>query len=46
VIFYEYIEGDIIVTGWWTLWTFVTFADGRTAARETAKVYAWAEGAG
>jgi hypothetical protein len=33
-------------TGWWTLWAFVTFADGRTAAGEAAKVYVWDEGAG
>jgi hypothetical protein len=32
--------------GWWSFWAFITFADGRTAAGEAAKVYIWAEGAG
>ena len=44
VIFYEVIEGDIDVSGWWSFWAFVTFADGRTAAGEVAKVYIWTEG--
>jgi hypothetical protein len=44
VIFYECIEGDIDASGWWAFWAFVTFADGRTAAGETAKVYIWKEG--
>ncbi|MCL2441075.1 MAG: hypothetical protein FWD14_04995 [Treponema sp.] len=44
VIFYECIEGDIDATGWWVFWAFVTFADGRTAAGEAAKVYVWKEG--
>ena len=39
VIFHEVIEGEIDLTGWWSFWAFVTFADGRTAAGETAKVY-------
>jgi len=46
VIFYECIEGDIDVSGWWAFWAFITFADGRTAAGEAAKVYIWAEGSG
>ena len=46
VIFHECIEGDIDVSGWWAFWAFVTFADGRTAAGETAKVYIWKEGGG
>ena len=46
VIFYECIEGDIDVSGWWAFWAFITFADGRTAAGETAKVYIWQEGKG
>ena len=46
VIFYECIEGDIDVSGWWVFWAFVTFADGRTAAGEAAKVYIWREGFG
>ena len=44
VIFHEVIEGEIDVSGWWAFWAFVTFADGRTAAGETAKVYVWQEG--
>jgi len=46
VIFYECIEGDIDASGWWAFWAFITFADGRTAAGETARVYIWNEGAG
>ena len=46
VIFYECIEGDIDVSGWWVFWAFITFADGRTAAGEMAKVYIWNEGSG
>jgi hypothetical protein len=46
VIFHECIEGEIDVSGWWAFWAFVTFADGRTAAGEAAKVYVWAEGSG
>jgi hypothetical protein len=46
VIFHECIEGEIDVSGWWAFWAFVTFADGRTAAGETAKVYVWFEGSG
>jgi len=44
VIFYEVIEGDIDISGWWSFWAFVTFADGRTAAGEAVKVYIWNEG--
>jgi hypothetical protein len=46
VIFHECIEGEIDMAGWWALWAFVTFADGRTAAGETAKVFVWMEGSG
>ena len=46
VIFHECIEGEIDVSGWWAFWAFVTFADGRTAAGQTAKVYIWKEGQG
>jgi len=46
VIFHECIEGDLDVSGWWSFWAFVTFADGRTAAGEAAKVYIWKEGGG
>ena len=46
VIFYECIEGDIDISGWWAFWAFITFADGRTSAGETARVYIWNEGAG
>jgi hypothetical protein len=44
VIFHECIEGEIDMSGWWALWAFITFADGRTAAGETAKVFVWEEG--
>ena len=43
-IFHECIEGEIDVSGWWSFWAFITFADGRTAAGEAAKVYVWVEG--
>ena len=46
VIFHEVIEGEIDVSGWWAFWAFITFADGRTAAGETAKVFVWKEGSG
>jgi hypothetical protein len=44
VIVHECIEGEIDVSGWWSFWAFVTFADGRTAAGQAAKVYVWQEG--
>jgi hypothetical protein len=44
VIFYECADGDIDVSGWWAFWAFITFADGRTASGETAKVFVWNEG--
>jgi hypothetical protein len=44
IIFHECIEGDIDVSGWWFFWAFITFADGRTAAGEAAKIYIWNEG--
>ena len=46
IIFHECIEGDIDVSGWWAFWAFITFADGRTAAGEVAKVYIWNQGSG
>jgi hypothetical protein len=46
VIFHECIEGDIDISGWWSLWAFVTFLDGRTAAGQAAKVFIWQEGSG
>jgi hypothetical protein len=46
LIFHECIEGEIDVSGWWVFWAFITFADGRTAAGEAAKVYIWKEGSG
>ena len=45
-IFHECIEGELDETGWWTFWAFITFADGRTAAGEAAKVYVWKQGSG
>ena len=44
IIIHECIEGEIDVSGWWAFWAFVTFADGRTAAGEAAKVFVWSEG--
>jgi hypothetical protein len=44
IIFHECLEGDIDSSGWWAFWAYATFADGRTAAGETAKVYIWQEG--
>jgi hypothetical protein len=38
--------GEIDMAGWWVFWAFITFADGRTAAGEAAKVYVWKEGFG
>ena len=46
VIFHEVIEGELDADGWWTFWAFISFADGRTAAGETAKVYIWKQGSG
>jgi hypothetical protein len=46
VIFHECIEGEIDMAGWWVFWAFITFADGRTAAGEAAKVFIWMEGSG
>jgi hypothetical protein len=44
IIFHECIEGELDMPGWWVFWAFITFADGRTAAGETAKVFVWKEG--
>jgi len=46
IIFHECIEGDLDVSGWWAFWAQITFADGRTAAGETVKVYIWQQGSG
>ena len=46
IIFHECIEGEIDLAGWWVFWAFITFADGRTAAGEAAKVFIWNEGGG
>jgi len=46
VIFHECVEGDIDASGWWSFWAFVTFADGRTAAGQAAKVFVWKQGSG
>ena len=46
LIFYECLEGDIDVSGWWVFWAFITFSDGRTAAGQAARVYVWKEGSG
>jgi hypothetical protein len=44
VIFHEVVEGELDLSGWWLFWAFVTFADGRTAAGEAAKVFIYNEG--
>jgi hypothetical protein len=44
VIFHEVIEGELDISGWWLFWAFITFADGRTAAGEAAKVFIWNQG--
>lgn len=44
VIFHECLEGEIDQAGWWVFWAFITFADGRSAAGEAAKVFVWGEG--
>ncbi|AEF84090.1 hypothetical protein TREPR_2050 [Treponema primitia ZAS-2] len=44
VIFHECLEEEIDKVGWWSLWAFITFADGRTAAGETVRVFVWQEG--
>ena len=46
VIFHECLEGEIDASGWWVFWAYITFADGRAAAGETAKVFVWQEGGG
>jgi hypothetical protein len=46
VIFHECIEGELDMTGWWVFWAFITFADGRTAPGEAAKVFIWNAGSG
>jgi hypothetical protein len=46
IIFHECIEHEIDLAGWWVFWAFITFADGRTAAGEAAKVFVWMEGSG
>ena len=46
IISHEVIEGELDTSGWWAFWAFVTFADGRTAAGEAAKVYIWNPGSG
>jgi hypothetical protein len=46
IIFHECIEGELDMAGWWVLWAFITFGDGRTAAGEAAKVFIWHEGGG
>jgi hypothetical protein len=46
VIFHERVEGELDMSGWWALWAVITFADGRIAAGELAKVFVWREGTG
>ncbi|GHT81664.1 hypothetical protein FACS1894130_13370 [Spirochaetia bacterium] len=44
VIFHECVAGELDKAGWWSLWAFITFEDGRTAAGEAVKVFIWEEG--
>jgi hypothetical protein len=44
IISHECIEGELGMAGWWVFWAFITFADGRTAPGEAAKVFIWHEG--
>jgi hypothetical protein len=44
IIYHECIEGEIDTSGWWVFWAYVTFADGRIAAGEAARVFVWEEG--
>jgi hypothetical protein len=44
IIFHECIEGELDKSGWWTLWAFITFGDGRTAAGEAVRLFIWSEG--
>jgi hypothetical protein len=46
VIFHECIEGELDMAGWWVFWACITFADGRTAPGEAAKVFIWDSGSG
>jgi hypothetical protein len=46
IIFHECIEGEIDMPEWRVVRAFITFADGRTASGEAAKVYIWNEGGG
>ena len=46
IIFHEVVEGELDVSGWWVFWAYVTFADGRTAVGEMAKVFVYNEGFG
>ena len=44
VFTYEIQNGDIDISGWWRLWAFITFIDGRTAAGRSRKRFVWEEG--
>ena len=44
LVSHEFVEGELDAAGWWRFWAFVTFADGRTAAGEAARVHVWREG--
>jgi hypothetical protein len=46
VICHECIAGEIDMAGWWVFWAFISFADGRTAAGEAARVFVWTAGSG
>lgn len=44
IIFHECIENEIDLSGWWALWAYITFVDGRTASGEVSKVYVYEAG--
>ena len=41
---HDFEEGELDEAGWWRFWSFVVFADGRSAAGEAARVHVWEEG--
>jgi len=44
VIYYDVTSGDIDETGYWKLWAYVTFSDGRSAPGEAITEYFYTEG--
>lgn len=44
IIYYDVQAGDLDVSGQWTVWSYITFADGRSAPGEAATFYVYNEG--